>query len=86
MAFPWIALARYRATLTPPDLGPLLLRGIVGGGLTAYMSFGSVMLATRIDKVGQEAVLRETSVVFAAPIGWAFLGDRSGSSEPAWSC
>jgi drug/metabolite transporter (DMT)-like permease len=36
------------------------------------------MLATRIDKVGQAAVLRETSVVFAALIGWAFLGERVG--------
>ena len=48
------------------------------GGLVAYVSFGSIMLATRIDKVGQAAVLRETSVVFAALIGWAFLGERIG--------
>ena len=34
------------------------------------------MLATRIDKVGQAAVLRETSVVFAAIIGVVFLHER----------
>ena len=30
------------------------------------------MLATRLDKVGEAAVLRETSIVFAAIIGWLF--------------
>ena len=75
--FPWIALARYRALLDPPAAAPLMRRGIVGG-LVAYVSFGSIMLATRIDKVGEAAVLRETSVVFAALIGWAFLGERVG--------
>jgi drug/metabolite transporter (DMT)-like permease len=77
LVFPWIAAARYRAMPDPPDLGPLMRRGIAGG-LVAYLSFGSIMLATRIDKVGQAAVLRETSVVFAALIGWAFLGERVG--------
>ena len=82
LIFPWIALARYRAMADPPGLLPLLGRGIVGG-LVAYVSFGSVMLATRIDKVGQAAVLRETSVVFAALIGWAFLGERIGRLRAA---
>jgi drug/metabolite transporter (DMT)-like permease len=77
LIFPWIAVARYRATLDPPDLGPLLRRGLIGG-LVAYVSFGSIMLATRLDKVGEAAVLRETSVVFAAIIGCAFLGERVG--------
>jgi drug/metabolite transporter (DMT)-like permease len=77
LLFPWVALARYRAMPDPPELGPLFRRGLLGG-LVAYLSFGSIMLATRIDKVGQAAVLRETSVVFAALIGWAFLGERVG--------
>lgn len=77
LLFPWIALARYRAMLAPPPLGPLMRRGVVGG-LVAYASFGSVMMATRLDKVGQAAVLRETSVVFAALIGWFFLGEKVG--------
>jgi drug/metabolite transporter (DMT)-like permease len=62
----------------PPPLGALLRRGVIGG-LIAYVSFGSIMLATRIDKVGQAAVLRETSVVFAALIGWLFLRERVGA-------
>lgn len=82
LIFPWISLVRYRAMPNPPDLGPLLLRGFAGG-LVAYVSFGSVMLATRIDKVGQAAVLRETSVVFAALIGWAVLGERVGRLRAA---
>ncbi len=80
--FPWIALARWRAMADPPELGPLMRRGAVGA-LVAFASFGSVMLATRIDKVGQAAVLRETSVVFAALIGWAFLGERVGRLRAA---
>ena len=82
LIFPWIALAHYRRLPAPPALGPLIRRGIVGG-LVAYVSFGSVMLATRIDKVGQAAVLRETSVVFAALIGWAVLGERVGRLRAA---
>jgi len=82
LIFPWIAVARYRAMLSPPALGPLMARGLVGG-LVAYLSFGSVMMATRLDKVGQAAVLRETSVVFAALIGWAFLGERVGPVRAA---
>lgn len=36
------------------------------------------MMAMRLDKVGQAAVLRETSVVFAALIGWSVLGEKVG--------
>jgi drug/metabolite transporter (DMT)-like permease len=82
LVFPWIAFARWRVMLDPPALGPLMARGVTGG-LVAYLSFGSVMMATRIDKVGQAAVLRETSVVFAALIGWAFLGERVGALRAA---
>jgi drug/metabolite transporter (DMT)-like permease len=82
LLFPWIAAARWLRMADPPALGPLLARGVTGG-LVAYVSFGSIMLATRIDKVGQAAVLRETSVVFAALIGWAFLGERVGALRAA---
>jgi drug/metabolite transporter (DMT)-like permease len=57
-------------------------RGVVGA-FVAFASFGSVMLATRLDKVGQAAVLRETSVVFAALIGWLFLKERVGPVRAA---
>ena len=50
----------------------------VMGAFIAYGSFGAVILATRLDKVGEAAVLRETSVVFAAFIGWIFLKEIVG--------
>lgn len=48
------------------------------GAVVAYFSFGGIMLATRLDNVGEAAVLRETSVVFAALIGWVMLGEKVG--------
>jgi len=66
--------------LSPPSFGPLALRGIIGG-FVAFFSFGSIMLATRLDKVGEAAVLRETSTVFAALIGWCFLRETVGLSR-----
>ena len=57
--------------------GPLFLRGLVGA-LIAYVSFGFIFLATRLDNVGEAAVLRETSVIFAALLGWLFLKERIG--------
>ena len=75
--FPLITLRHYHRLEIKPDLGPLALRGVIGG-LVAFGSFSSIMLATRLDKVGEAAVLRETSVVFAALIGWLFLKERVG--------
>ncbi len=75
--FPLLAAWRYRRMASPPDLGPLLWRGVIGAFI-AWISFGGVMLATRLDKVGEAAVLRETSTVFAALIGWLFLGEKVG--------
>ena len=74
---PVIATIRWRNMAEPPELGPLLKRGFVGG-IVAFFSFGSIMLATRLDKVGEAAVLRETSTVFAALIGWLVLKETVG--------
>ncbi|WP_068116318.1 DMT family transporter [Tropicimonas marinistellae] len=74
---PVIAALRWRNMRYRPDLPPLLWRGFVGA-LVAWGSFGSVMLATRLDKVGEAAVLRETSTVFAALIGWLVLRESVG--------
>lgn len=70
-----VRLARGRAVLLP--LRPLVLRGVIGA-LVAFVSFGGVMLATRLGRVGEVAALRETSTVFAAVIGWAVLGEKVG--------
>jgi len=76
-AMPVIAWLRWRNMAERPTLGPLALRG-VSGGLIAFGSFGAIMLATRLDKVGEAAVLRETSTVFAALIGWLVLRETVG--------
>lgn len=77
LLFPWVSLILWKRMEHPPAPGPLLVRGLIGG-LVAYMSFGAIMLATRLDKVGEAAVLRETSPVFAALIGWVFLKEKVG--------
>lgn len=77
LAMPVISAVRWRKMAVKPDLGPLAVRGIIGG-LIAFGSFGAIMLATRLDKVGEAAVLRETSTVFAAAIGWIVLGEKVG--------
>jgi drug/metabolite transporter (DMT)-like permease len=68
-------MARSGAPL--PPFAPLAIRGM-SGAVIAFVSFGSVMMATRLDKVGEAAALRETSVIFAAIIGVVFLGERVG--------
>ncbi|MGH1577451.1 EamA family transporter [Planktotalea sp.] len=77
LAIPPIAFMRYRRMLNPPALAPLAMRGILGAFI-AFASFGSIMLATRLDKVGEAAILRETSTVFAALIGWLVLKETVG--------
>ena len=77
MTLPAFAYLRWRGMPDRPPLRPLLKRGLIGA-LVAFSSFGSIMLATRLDKVGEAAVLRETSVVFAALIGWLVLRETVG--------
>lgn len=77
IGMPIFALRRWRAMATKPALGPLLAQSIFGAVLV-YLSFGAVMLATRLDNVGQAAVLRETSTLFAALIGWLVLKESVG--------
>lgn len=68
---------RQLAAMRGQDALALAGRGIIGA-LVAFASFGSIMLATRIDDVGRAAVLRETSTVFAALVGWLILGEKVG--------
>ncbi len=77
LVMPAIAFWRWRRMADAPAVAPLALRG-VSGGLVALLGFGGIMLATRLDKVGEAAVLRETSVVFAALIGWLLLKENVG--------
>jgi drug/metabolite transporter (DMT)-like permease len=77
IAMPIIALRKSKDDFNYSELKSLVPREIIGG-LIAFFSFGGIMLATRLDKVGEAAVLRETSIVFAAIIGWLFLKENVG--------
>jgi len=82
LVMPFVAAARWRRMADAPALGPLAVRGVFGG-ILAFASFGAIMLATRLDKVGEAAVLRETSTVFAALIGVVFLKETVGPRRVA---
>jgi drug/metabolite transporter (DMT)-like permease len=69
--------ARRLAAVPRSDLVALFKRGLLGA-FVAFFSFGSIMVATRLDRVGEAAVLRETSTVFAALIGWLVLKEKVG--------
>lgn len=77
-----VLMARRLVRLSVAEAVPLVRRGVMGA-FVAYASFGSIMLATRLDKVGEAAVLRETSTVFAALIGWWVLGEKVGAVRAA---
>jgi len=77
ISMPVLFLLFWRGRVPAGAYPSLALRGVFGA-IIAFFSFGSVMLATRLDQVGQAAVLRETSTVFAALIGWLMLGERTG--------
>ncbi len=82
IVLPIMAYRRWRVMDARPTLGPLFARGVIGA-VVAIFSFGSILMATRLDNVGQAAVLRETSVVFAALIGWLLLKERVGPQQLA---
>ena len=75
--FAVIGALRLRNMTYRPPLKPLLMRGFTGA-FVAWGSFGAVMLATRLGKVGEAAVMRETSPVFAALIGVLVLRETVG--------
>ncbi len=80
--FPVIAWARWRRLAVKPPLRPLAVRGLAGA-LVALFSFSAVMIATRIDSVGQTAALRETSIVFATAIGVLVFRERIDATRLA---
>jgi len=80
-AIPLLTWRRWSA-LPRDQIAGLARRGLIGA-LVAFASFGGIMLATRLGPVGQAAVLRETSTVFAALIGWLMLGESTGPRRVA---
>jgi multidrug transporter EmrE-like cation transporter len=84
MDFPVLMGARLirRQVDVTGEVRGLMVRGVIGA-LVAFVSFGGIMLGTRIGKVGEVAALRETSTLFAALIGWAVLGEKVGRLRAA---
>jgi drug/metabolite transporter (DMT)-like permease len=75
IGFPLVALQHWRRAEIKPSFKALAVRGLVGA-VVAYISFGSIMIATRLDSVGKAVALRETSIVFAAVIGVLVFRER----------
>jgi drug/metabolite transporter (DMT)-like permease len=75
--FPLVAAARWRrlAPQEKPEPSDLAVRGFFGA-LIAFLSFGGLMLATRLGNVGEAAAIRETSIVFATAIGVLIFRER----------
>lgn len=48
----------------------------LAGGLVALAAYGVVVAAFALGPAGPITAIRETSVVFAALIGWLFLGEK----------
>jgi drug/metabolite transporter (DMT)-like permease len=46
------------------------------GGVVSVLAYGIVILAMMLGPMGPVSALRETSVVFAALLGWLFLGEE----------
>ncbi len=46
------------------------------GGLVALVAYGAIIWAMQSGEMGPISALRETSVVFAALIGWLFLNEK----------
>lgn len=83
--YPWVAIWRWRRMKEPPAFSMMLNKGLTGA-VIGIASFGSVMVATRLDSVGEAAVLRETSVIFAGVIGWLFLREEVGPVRAGLLC
>jgi drug/metabolite transporter (DMT)-like permease len=63
------------ASTDRPAVIDLAYRGLFGS-VVAITGFGGLMLATRLDKVGEAAALRETSIIFATAIGVLFFREK----------
>ena len=48
----------------------------IGGGVISLAAYGAIIWAMQTSAMGAVSALRETSVVFAALLGAAFLGER----------
>jgi drug/metabolite transporter (DMT)-like permease len=84
LAMPLWYLARYGrktfATTTPEVIKA------AGGGLISLAAYGAIIWAVQGNAMGAVSALRETSVVFAALLGAAFLNERLNGWRLAGCC
>ncbi len=73
--FPTIAFVMRKRLVPRTSYPAIIKRGMVAAPL-AIISFTAAFLAMRIGKVGEVTAIRETSVIFAAFIGYLFLGEH----------
>lgn len=78
----WLVWRRGFAGLRAPRLE---FAKALGGGVTSIGAYGLVIWAMQLGAMGAVSALRETSVVFAAVLGWLFLGERLSVARVA-SC
>ncbi|MCJ2007558.1 hypothetical protein [Methylobacterium sp. J-092] len=69
----WLLLTRGSAALGGR---PAAVARAVGGGAASLLAYAAVIWAMRLGAMGPVSALRETSVVFAALLGRAFLAER----------
>ncbi len=75
LGFPLVAAHRWLKVKKHPPISDLIMRGIFGA-IIGVISFGAIMLASRLGKVAEAATLRETSIIFAAGIGVLIFKER----------
>lgn len=68
------AYVTIRGKLTLDIRSPETLKA-AAGGVVSLIAYRAVIAAFALGPVGPITALRETSVVFAALIGWFFLGE-----------
>jgi len=79
----WYLARRRRAAFAIP---PAEAAKAASGGLISLAAYGAIIWAMQANAMGAVSALRETSVVFAALLGAAFLGERLTSLRIAACC
>ena len=84
LAMPIWVLARGRRAVFA--VSPAEATKAASGGLISLAAYGAIIWAMQANPMGAVSALRETSVVFAALLGAAFLGERLTAWRIAACC
>jgi drug/metabolite transporter (DMT)-like permease len=79
----WVLVRRGQSAFTMPF--PEIVKA-ASGGLISLAAYGVIIWAMQNNPMGAVSALRETSVVFAALLGAAFLGERLTGLRLAACC